>query len=53
MIINVLDASREWVKFGLDTKNNGALPLDPTCPTCLNIQSPTNLPYGHIKPKNC
>ncbi len=32
-------------KFCLDTKNNGALPLDPTYTEHLNVWSPTSLPY--------
>jgi hypothetical protein len=29
----------------LNTKNNGALPLDLACPERLNVQSLANLPY--------
>jgi hypothetical protein len=36
--------SKEGFKFCWDTKNNGALPLDPACPKLLNVQSPTGLP---------
>ncbi len=34
----------EGLKFCLDTKNNGALPLDPACPKCLSAWSPAGLP---------
>jgi len=35
----------ERFKFCLDTRNNGALPLDPPCHERLNVQSPVSLFY--------
>jgi hypothetical protein len=34
----------EGFKFCLDTKNNGALPLDPACPERLSVRSQADLP---------
>jgi hypothetical protein len=42
MIVSVLE---KGFKFCLDTRNNGALPLDPACPESLNVRSPAGLPY--------
>jgi len=42
MIVSVLE---EGFKFCLDTRNNGALPLDPACLERLNVRSLANLPY--------
>jgi hypothetical protein len=36
----------EAFKFCLDTKNNGALPLDPIYLKCLDVCSPIVLPYS-------
>jgi hypothetical protein len=44
-IVGAPDASTEGFKFGLNTKTNGALPLDPACPECSNVQSLAGLPY--------
>jgi hypothetical protein len=44
----------EGFKFNFDTRNNGALPLDPACPECLSVRSPADLPYNilnHSKSK--
>jgi hypothetical protein len=38
-------------KFYLDTKNNGALPLDPACLECLSVRSSADLSY--TGPKLC
>jgi len=35
----------EGFKFCLDTRNNGALPLDWACPEHLSLWSPAGLPY--------
>jgi hypothetical protein len=34
-------------KFFLDTRNNGAFPLDPAYPKLLSVLSLTNLPYSY------
>jgi hypothetical protein len=34
----------EGFNFCLDTKNNGALPLDMACPERLSVWSPAGLP---------
>jgi hypothetical protein len=36
----------EGFKFNFDTKNNGALPLDSTCPECLSVRSLPDQPYN-------
>jgi hypothetical protein len=36
-IVRVSNASREGFKFCLETRNNGALPLDLTCPEHLSV----------------
>ncbi len=45
MIVSVSNVPRGGFKFCLDTRNNGALPLDPACPECLSVWSPVGLPY--------
>jgi hypothetical protein len=35
----------EGLKFCMDTRNNGALRLDPAYPECLSVQSPAGLHY--------
>jgi hypothetical protein len=37
----------EAFKFCLDSRNKGALPLDPACPEGLSVRSPAILPYYH------
>jgi hypothetical protein len=41
----------ERFKFSLDTKHNGALPLDPACPEHLNAQSPAQFTLLHVEPE--
>jgi hypothetical protein len=43
-IFSALNVPIGWVEFFLDTKNNGALPLDPTYHECLSVRSPIGLP---------
>jgi hypothetical protein len=38
-----LDAPRGEIQVVLDTRNNGALPLDPACPERLSVRSPAVL----------
>ncbi len=39
----------EGKQFFFDTRNNGALPLDPPCHECLNVHSLTVLPYESVQ----
>jgi hypothetical protein len=43
----------EAFKFYFDTRNNGALLLDPACLERLNVRSPALLPSGSPAFKSC
>ncbi len=53
MILNAPHLSIRGFKFCLDTKNNGAFPLDLPCHECLSVIVATQLQFNLKLMKNC